>query len=167
MQASGVLSSNAGARRAAFGRSGRVESRPVYVSRAVQAPEATPGAAPGQRPTRPLELHMGETVVSIPFSRESGTQLQAAFTALLQTFATKAKAERPKRWDTMDFKLKPSPETQSEGSVEFFEIFCNPNAYDNHINAKLLITLRHAGVKISTEAKLHAIKADVDAFVQQ
>lgn len=44
-------------------------------------------------------------------------------------------------------------------------MFCNPNAYDTHINAKLLITMRHAGVSFTTETKLHAVKADVDAYL--
>lgn len=45
------------------------------------------------------------------------------------------------------------------------QVFCNPNAYDTHINAKLLITMRHAGVSFTTETKLHAVKADVDAYL--
>ena len=103
---------------------------------------------------------MGETTLSIPFTRDSALQLQAAFTALLQvriaapaaalllesamigvschpslpyisaptqSFAAKAKAERPKRWDAMEYKFKGSG-TDAAGP-ELFEVRGGPWAH--------------------------------------
>lgn len=49
---------------------------------------------------------MEQTTVLLPFSKEAGAELDAKFKSLLQTFAEKAKAERPKRWEALDYRLK-------------------------------------------------------------
>lgn len=112
-----------------------------------------------------LSLHVGETTISFPFSPERAKQLDGAFNALLQTFATKQKAERPKRYDMMEIKFKGDAE---KGELEYLEVFCNPNAHATAFDAKLLITLRTKdGVKVTTEGRFSAIKADVDSFLKQ
>lgn len=44
-----------------------------------------------------LALHCGETTIQMPFTPDQGKSLDAALSKLLQTFAEKQAAERPKR----------------------------------------------------------------------
>ena len=54
-----------------------------------------------------------------------------------------------------------------EVGVEYLEVFCNPNAYSTAFEAKLLITLvTQQGLKVTTEARLSAVKSDIDHFVE-
>jgi hypothetical protein len=47
----------------------------------------------------------------------------------------------------------------AQRELEHLEVFCNPNAYSTAFDAK--------GVRVTTEARLSALKSDVDAFVEQ
>lgn len=50
--------------------------------------------------------------------------------------------------------------------IEYFELFCNPNAYPTIYEARAVLHLRTKdGLKIATEAKLTGLRADVDAFL--
>lgn len=62
----------------------------------------------------------------------------------------------------MEFRHSGKPE---EGDV-FFELFCNPNAWSNAFQAKVLITVKDDKIKFTSEGPLSAIKADVDQFLQ-
>lgn len=112
-----------------------------------------------------FSLHVGETTIDVPFQLQQAKDLDASFATLLQTFADKQKAERPKRWDMMEYRFKGDP---AQNELELFEVFCNPNAHQNAFEAKLLITLKTKdGVKVTTEARLSNIKSDLDNFVGQ
>ncbi|GLC48327.1 hypothetical protein PLESTB_000084000 [Pleodorina starrii] len=116
-------------------------------------------AVGGPIATRPLLLHAGDATMSVPFTMEQAQQLQAAFQKLFQTFAEKQKAQRPKRWDMMEWR-------QADQDVGM-EVFCNPNAHTTAFDAKLLITLwSRGGLKITTEARLSSVTSDVDNFLQ-
>ncbi|GIL52862.1 hypothetical protein Vafri_8631 [Volvox africanus] len=118
-----------------------------------------PYAAGGLIATRPLLLHAGDTTMSVPFTTEGAQQLQEAFQKLFQTFAEKQKAQRPKRWDMMEWR-----HTNEDIG---FEVFCNPNAYTTAFDAKLLITLgSRGGLTVTTEARLSAITSDLDNYLQ-
>lgn len=107
-----------------------------------------------------LDLHAGDATISLPFSHEQGKQLSAAIQGIMETFAAKQQAARPKRWDCMDFQVSPD-------HVECLEIVCNPNAYSTAFEAKVFITLKlNGGVKLVTEGKLSAMKADVELFLE-
>ncbi|EFJ47320.1 hypothetical protein VOLCADRAFT_120968 [Volvox carteri f. nagariensis] len=87
-------------------------------------------------------------------------QLQlGTFQKLFQIFAEKQKAQRPKRWDMMEWRHA----DQEVG----MEVFCNPNAHTTAFDAKLLITLwSSGGLRVTTEARLSAITSDLDNFLQ-
>lgn len=112
-----------------------------------------------------LSLHMGETTVQFPFSRDNAEALNQSVLALLKTFADKQKAERPKRWEAMDFKFRGSPQSDD---LERFEVFCNPNAHTSAFDAKVLITIKsHEGISVTTEGRLSNFKTDLDAYLSQ
>lgn len=113
--------------------------------------------------TANLTLSIGETTVAFPLPAEEAARLQGAIGTTLQTFAEKQKAERPKRWPSMEYKFKGDAAARQ---VEYLEVFCNPNAHATAFDAKVLITLRSAdGLRVTTEGKLSAIKAAVDECV--
>ncbi|WIA18135.1 hypothetical protein OEZ85_009611 [Tetradesmus obliquus] len=110
-----------------------------------------------------LALHIGETTIQLPFSPAQAQQLDADLAKLLQTFADKQAAKRPKRWDMMEVRFK-GPEAGS--GLELLELFCNPNAHATAFDAKLLVTIQAAGgLKVMSEGRLSAIKADLDAYL--
>ncbi|KAK9813628.1 hypothetical protein WJX73_000760 [Symbiochloris irregularis] len=111
-----------------------------------------------------LALHIGETVVAFPLSRQRGQELQSAVKALLQTFAEKQKAERPKRYKSMEYRLTGAPEDQG---LKQLEVFCNPNAATNAFTAKVLVSFQSKeGVRVTTEGPLSNFKADVDTYLE-
>jgi len=54
---------------------------------------------------RQLEIHVGDTTVAFPLQDSAARELSGALVALLQTFAAKQAAERPRRWPAMEYKL--------------------------------------------------------------
>ncbi|PNW83148.1 hypothetical protein CHLRE_06g308600v5 [Chlamydomonas reinhardtii] len=134
--------------------------------RRLQALATVPRAAAvgGPVATRPLLLHAGETTISLPFSNEKAQELQVAIQKLFQTFAEKQKAQRPKRWDMMEW--------QHKDEQVGIEIFCNPNAHTTAFDAKLLVTLwsqgavSGSGLKVTTEARLSTFTSDLDSLLQ-
>jgi hypothetical protein len=49
--------------------------------------------------------------------------------------------------------------------VELLEVVCNPNMAPTAFDARVLVTLRAGGVRLTTEGKLSALKADVEVHV--
>jgi hypothetical protein len=110
-----------------------------------------------------LSLHVGETTVQVPFAKASAEDLNATLLALLKTFSEKQQAERPKRWDAMEYKFKGSAPGED---LEYFEVFCNPNAYTSAFDAKVLVTIRSRdGISVTTEGRLSNFKADLDNYL--
>eukprot|EP00270_Netrium_digitus_P019041 TRINITY_DN738_c0_g1_i2.p1 TRINITY_DN738_c0_g1~~TRINITY_DN738_c0_g1_i2.p1 ORF type:complete len:224 (-),score=29.95 TRINITY_DN738_c0_g1_i2:263-871(-) len=109
-----------------------------------------------------ITLHIGDADISFPFSMDGAKGLDAAFSALLQTFREKEKAERPRRWESMEFRHCGDG---GSGSEILLEVFCNPNAYANAFQAKALVTLKGGSVKFTGEGPLSALKADIDQFL--
>ena len=94
----------------------------------------------------------------------------------LEQFAEKAKAERPRRWESMEVRFVAGASSNGNGAapagsadapLELFEAFCNPNAHSSVVDAKVLLTARAAGggLSVTTEARLSAVRADLDHFL--
>lgn len=62
-----------------------------------------------------MAIHVGETTIDFPFKRDQAQQLSASVRGLLETFAEKQKAERPKRWSMMEYKHRGA---RSHGSAD-------------------------------------------------
>ena len=53
------------------------------------------------------------------------------------------------------------------GGLQKLEVYCNPNAHPTAFDAKVLISLQtREGVAVTTEGKLSAVRADVEAFIE-
>lgn len=53
-----------------------------------------------------MSFHIGETTLSFPLRADEARRLSEALTGVVQTFADKAAAERPKRWPALEFVFK-------------------------------------------------------------
>lgn len=56
-----------------------------------------------QAPPRALAFHIGDTTLSFPLPPSEAARLSTALTGVMQTFADKQKAERPKRWPALEY----------------------------------------------------------------
>ena len=110
------------------------------------------------------------TSLSLPFNQQRAAELKAALALLLATFAEKAKAERPKRWQSLEYKFRGGDGEEGNSStppgIALFEVFCNPNAAASPFDAKVLVTVKSTdgGVGFTTEAPLSALRADLEAY---
>ncbi|MBW4601894.1 MAG: hypothetical protein KME29_20540 [Calothrix sp. FI2-JRJ7] len=110
-----------------------------------------------------LTLNLGEGSISFSFSESAARDLKAALDQLIMSLkavsATKSGGG-----------AKPSPQRPVEyrytGEV-FLEIFCNPNIWATPFAAKVLITVRDATIKLTTEAELTRIIEDVNQYLEQ
>lgn len=49
----------------------------------------------------------------------------------------------------------------------FLEIFCNPNIWPSPFAAKVLITVRDASIRLTTEAELTRVIEDLNQYLDQ
>lgn len=65
-------------------------------------------------------------------------------------------------------KASPQPplEYRYTGDV-FLEIFCNPNIWPTPFAAKVLITIRDASIRLTTEAELTRVREDINQYLEQ
>ncbi|GLJ44495.1 hypothetical protein SUGI_0934050 [Cryptomeria japonica] len=106
-----------------------------------------------------VTFHAGETAVTVPLSKEAAVELRDSINNLLQTFQKKAAAAKPQRWESLEF------QHSAEDGLNV-ELFCNPNAYSNAFQAKVLMTVGDGKIKVISEGLLSAIKSDIDQFVE-
>jgi hypothetical protein len=109
-----------------------------------------------------LTLNLIEGSVSFKFSPQAARELQSALAQIMErlqaatvktTPGSKANPQRP-------------IEYQHTGEV-FLEIFCNPNIWPTPFAAKVLITLRDASIRLTTEAELTRVTEDVNQYLDQ
>lgn len=109
-----------------------------------------------------LTLNLVEGSVSFSFSAESARDLQQAIAQLMQSLKAAAAKTTP------GGKTSPQPpmEYRYTGDV-FLEIFCNPNIWPSPFAAKVLITLRDASIRLTTEAELTRVIEDINQYLDQ
>ena len=109
-----------------------------------------------------LRLNLVEGSVSFNFSPQAAQDLQMAIAQLMERIkAASAKANPP-------VKTSPQPplEYRYTGDV-FLEIFCNPNIWSTPFAAKVLITIRDASIRLTTEAELTRLREDISQYLEQ
>ena len=110
-----------------------------------------------------LTLNLVEGSVSFSFSPGAARELKAAIDELMQ----KLKAVAAK---TASGDRKPNPQSSMEyrhtGEV-FLEIFCNPNIWPSPFAAKVLLTVRDATIRLTTEAELTRVVEDINQYLEQ
>jgi len=110
-----------------------------------------------------LTLNLVEGSVSFSFSPAAARELKAAIDELMQKLkAVAAKAASGGG--------KPNPQSPMEyrytGEV-FLEIFCNPNIWPSPFAAKVLLTVRDATIRLTTEAELTRVVEDINQYLEQ
>jgi hypothetical protein len=111
----------------------------------------------------PLTLNLADGSISFSFSPQAARELKASIDQLMQSL--KAVAAKPTAGST---KVTPqSPlEYRYTGEV-FLEVFCNPNIWPTPFAAKVLLTVRNVGIRLTTEAELTRVIEDINQYLEQ
>jgi len=109
-----------------------------------------------------LTLNLIEGSVSFSFSPQAARELQQAIAQLMERLKAVAAKATPKG--------KASPQQPLEyrytGDI-FLEIFCNPNIWPTPFAAKVLLTVRDANMRLTTEAELTRVIEDLNQYLDQ
>ena len=109
-----------------------------------------------------LTLNLIEGSVSFTFSPQAAEDLQKAIAQLMQSL----KAATAKTTSTGKASPQQPLEYRYTGDV-FLEVFCNPNIWPSPFAAKVLITLRDASIRLTTEAELTRVIEDINQYLEQ
>ncbi|HCQ22285.1 hypothetical protein RI030_15145 [Aphanizomenon flos-aquae NRERC-008] len=110
----------------------------------------------------PLTLNLVEGSVSFSFSHQAAQELKAEINELMKSL----KAVAAKTPGTGKVSPQPSLEYRYTGDV-FVEIFCNPNIWPTPFAAKVLLTIRNLGIRLTTEAELTRVIEDLNQYLEQ
>jgi hypothetical protein len=108
-----------------------------------------------------LTLNLVEGSVSFNFSPQAAQDLLEAIAQLMQSL----KAVSTKTTPGGSSPQKPL-EYRYTGDV-FLEIFCNPNIWPSPFAAKVLLTVRDATIRLTTEAELTRVLEDLNQYLER
>ncbi|MBD1214886.1 hypothetical protein PN480_16495 [Dolichospermum circinale CS-1225] len=111
----------------------------------------------------PLTLNLVEGSVSFSFSPQAAQELKAEINELMKSLKAVAAKTTP---STGKVSPQPSLEYRYTGDV-FVEIFCNPNIWPTPFAAKVLLTIRNLGIRLTTEAELTRVIEDLNQYLEQ
>ncbi|GCL41984.1 hypothetical protein H6F39_06040 [Anabaena sp. FACHB-1250] len=111
----------------------------------------------------PLTLNLVEGSVSFSFSPQAAQELKAEINELMKSLKAVAAKTTP---GTGKVSPQPSLEYRYTGDV-FVEIFCNPNIWPTPFAAKVLLTIRNLGIRLTTEAELTRVIEDLNQYLEQ
>lgn len=111
----------------------------------------------------PLTLNLADGSISFSFSPQAAQELKAAIDQLMVSLKSVAAQSTPGSG-----KLIPQPplEYRYTGEV-FLEVFCNPNIWPSPFAAKVLLTIRNMGIRLTTEAELTRMIEDINQYLEQ
>ncbi len=110
-----------------------------------------------------LTLNLVEGSVSLSFSPQAARDLQAAIAQLMERLKAVATKAAPGA-----SKASPQPPLEYHYTGEvFLEIFCNPNIWPSPFAAKVLITVRDASIRLTTEAELTRLIEDLNQYLDR
>ncbi len=109
----------------------------------------------------PLTLNLVEGSVSFNFSAQAARDLEQAIAQLME----RLKAVAAKAIPGATSPQQPL-EYRYTGDI-FLEIFCNPNIWPTPFAAKVLITIRDASIRLTTEAELTRVREDISQYLEQ
>ena len=111
-----------------------------------------------------LTLNLIEGSVSFSFSPQAARELKAAIDQLMESL----KAVSTKSTSSGSGKVTPQRPMEYRYTGEIFlEIFCNPNIWATPFAAKVLLTIRDASIRVTTEAELTRLIEDVNQYLEQ
>ncbi|MBW4612195.1 MAG: hypothetical protein KME21_02750 [Desmonostoc vinosum HA7617-LM4] len=110
----------------------------------------------------PLTLNLIEGSISFSFSPQAARELKAATDELMERLKAVATKSTPSSKATPQRPL----EYRYTGEI-FLEIFCNPNIWPTPFAAKVLLTVRDASIRLTTEAELTRIVEDINQYLEQ
>ncbi len=112
--------------------------------------------------SNPLTLNLADGSISFSFSPAAARELKAAIDQLM--LSLKAVAAKP----TAGSKVTPQPPLEYRYTGEIFlEVFCNPNIWPTPFAAKVLLTVRNVGIRLTTETELTRMIEDINQYLEQ
>ena len=108
-----------------------------------------------------LTLNLVEGAVSFTFSLEAAQDLRTAIAQLMVALKANTKTTPGSKASA-----QPPLEYRHVGEV-WLEIFCNPNIWSSPFAAKVLVTVRDAHIRLTTEAELTRIIEDINLYLEQ
>ncbi|NET01053.1 MAG: hypothetical protein F6K61_10860 [Sphaerospermopsis sp. SIO1G1] len=111
----------------------------------------------------PLTLNLADGSVSFSFSPQAARELKSAIEEFMVSL--KAVAAKPTSGGS---KVTPQPPLEYRFTGEIFlEVFCNPNIWPTPFAAKVLLTVRNVGIRLTTEAELTRLIEDINLYLEQ